>query len=70
MVKIDITVEDALRSEGRLVAVLSLLPAKFIAECIDYERKHANRPAILKRLHQRYSKFRTMRERKEIIGDD
>jgi hypothetical protein len=50
-----------------MIAVLSDLTEDQLRAALDAELKTHKRPAIARRLHQRYSAMRTARERVEII---
>jgi hypothetical protein len=50
-----------------MIAVLSTLTEDELKQVLDVELKTYKRPAIARRLHQRYSAMRTARERVEII---
>jgi len=50
-----------------LNAALPSLQEKELADLLEAELLTARRPAIVKRLHQRYSVLRTTRERAEIM---
>jgi len=50
-----------------MIAVLSDLPEGELKDALDVELKTHKRPAIARRLHQRYSAMRTARERVEIM---
>ena len=50
-----------------MIAVLSDLTEDELKVALDAELKTHKRPAIARRLHQRYSAMRTARERVEII---
>ena len=38
-----------------------------LANCINYEVSRYKRPTIIKRLHQRYAKLFTARQREELL---
>jgi len=50
-----------------MIAVLSDLTEDEVKQALDVELKTHKRPAIARRLHQRYSAIRTARERAEIM---
>ncbi len=50
-----------------MIAVLSDLTEGELKDALDAELKTHKRPAIARRLHQRYSAMRTARERGEIM---
>jgi hypothetical protein len=50
-----------------MIAVLSDLTEGELKDALDVELKTHKRPAIARRLHQRYSAMRTARERGEIM---
>lgn len=50
-----------------MIAVLPDLTEDELKAALDAELKTHKRPAIARRLHQRYSALRTARERVEII---
>jgi hypothetical protein len=50
-----------------MIAVLSDLTEDEVKQALDAELKTHKRPAIARRLHQRYSAIRTARERAEIM---
>jgi hypothetical protein len=50
-----------------MIAVLSDLTEEQLKDALDVELKTHKRPAIARRLHQRYSAMRTARERVEIM---
>ena len=50
-----------------MIAVLSDLREDQLKQALDVELKTHKRPAIARRLHQRYSAVRTARERGEIM---
>jgi hypothetical protein len=50
-----------------MIAVLSDLTEEQLKDALDVELKTHKRPAIARRLHQRYSAMRTARERIEIM---
>jgi hypothetical protein len=50
-----------------MIAVLSDLTEAQLKDALDVELKTHKRPAIARRLHQRYSAMRTARERAEIM---
>jgi len=50
-----------------MIAVLSDLTEDELKQALDVEMKTHKRPAIARRLHQRYSAVRTARERGEIM---
>jgi len=50
-----------------MIAVLSTLTEDELKQVLDVELETYKRPAIARRLHQRYSAMRTARERGEIM---
>jgi hypothetical protein len=50
-----------------MIAVLSDLTEDELKAALDAELKTHKRPAIARRLHQRYSALRTARERGELL---
>ena len=50
-----------------MIAVLSDLTEDQLKAALDAELKTHKRPAIARRLHQRYSALRTARERDELL---
>jgi len=50
-----------------MIAVLSDLTEDELKDALDAELKTHKRPAIARRLHQRYSAMRTARERVQIM---
>ena len=50
-----------------MIAVLSDLTEEQLKDALDVELKTHKRPAIARRLHQRYSAMRTARERVELL---
>ena len=50
-----------------MIAVLSDLTEEQLKDALDAELKTHKRPAIARRLHQRYSAMRTARERVELL---
>jgi hypothetical protein len=50
-----------------MIAVLSDLTEDELKTALDAELKTHKRPAIARRLHQRYSALRTARERDELL---
>ena len=50
-----------------MIAVLSTLTEDELKQVLDVELETYKRPAIARRLHQRYSAMRTARERVEIM---
>lgn len=50
-----------------MIAVLSDLTEGQLKDALDAELKTHKRPAIARRLHQRYSALRTARERVELL---
>jgi hypothetical protein len=50
-----------------MIAVLSDLTEDELKAALDAELKTHKRPAIARRLHQRYSALRTARERDELL---
>ena len=50
-----------------MIAVLSDLSEAEVKQALDAELNTHKRPAIARRLHQRYSAIRTAREREEIM---
>jgi len=50
-----------------MIAVLSTLTEDELKQVLDVELETHKRPAIARRLHQRYSAVRTARERVEIM---
>jgi hypothetical protein len=50
-----------------MIAVLSTLTEDELKQVLDVELETYKRPAIARRLHQRYSAMRTARERAEIM---
>ncbi len=50
-----------------MIAVLSDLTENELKAALDAELKTHKRPAIARRLHQRYSALRTARERDELL---
>jgi hypothetical protein len=50
-----------------MIAVLSDLTEEQLKGALDAELKTHKRPAIARRLHQRYSALRTARERDELL---
>ncbi len=50
-----------------MIAMLSDLTEGELKDALDAELKTHKRPAIARRLHQRYSAMRTARERGEIM---
>lgn len=50
-----------------MIAVLSDLTEEQLKQALDAELKTHKRPAIARRLHQRYSALRTARERDELL---
>jgi len=50
-----------------MIAVLSDLTESELKDALDAELKTHKRPAIARRLHQRYSALRTARERDELL---
>ena len=50
-----------------MIAVLSDLTEDQLKQALDVELKTHKRPAIARRLHQRYSAVRTARERVDIM---
>ena len=50
-----------------LTARLGDLTEKEVKALLDEEIAQHKRPAIIRRLHQRYSSLRTMRERDELL---
>jgi hypothetical protein len=50
-----------------MIAVLSDLTEEQLKAALDAELKTHKRPAIARRLHQRYSAMRTARERIELL---
>jgi hypothetical protein len=50
-----------------MIAVLSDLTEEQLKDALDVELRTHKRPAIARRLHQRYSAMRTARERVEIM---
>lgn len=50
-----------------MIAVLSDLTEEQLKAALDAELKTHKRPAIARRLHQRYSTMRTARERVELL---
>jgi len=51
-----------------MIAVLSDLTESELKQALDAEMDTHKRPAIARRLHQRYSAVRTAREREEIMA--
>lgn len=51
-----------------LTASLSQMKEDDIKRLLDQEMARHKRPAIVRRLHQRYSTLRTMRERAELMA--
>lgn len=49
------------------VALLPTLTEEQVKRMLDDEIKRYKRPAYVRRLHQRYSSLRTMRERGELM---
>jgi Trp operon repressor len=56
----------ALSSWADLNKILSMLREDQVKEMMEIELANRRRKDIVERLHQRYSKLRTARERKEI----
>jgi len=50
-----------------MIAVLSDLTEEQLKDALDAELKTHKRPALARRLHQRYSALRTARERDELL---
>ncbi len=50
-----------------MIAVLSDLTEEQLKQALDAEMKTHKRPALARRLHQRYSALRTARERDELL---
>lgn len=50
-----------------MIAVLSDLTEDELKQALDAELKTHKRPALARRLHQRYSAMRTARERVELM---
>ncbi len=50
-----------------MIAVLSDLTEEQLKDALDVELKTHKRPALARRLHQRYSAMRTARERDELL---
>jgi hypothetical protein len=50
-----------------MIAVLSDLTEGELKDALDAELKTHKRPALARRLHQRYSALRTARERDELL---
>ena len=50
-----------------LAATLTNMAEDEVKRLLDLEVTHYKRPAIVRRLHQRYSILRTQRERKSIL---
>ena len=50
-----------------MIAVLSDLTEAQLKDALDVELETHKRPALARRLHQRYSAMRTARERVEIM---
>ena len=50
-----------------LAATLTDMAEDEVKRLLDLEVTHYKRPAIVRRLHQRYSILRTQRERKSIL---
>ena len=50
-----------------MIAVLSDLTEEQLKAALDVELKTHKRPALARRLHQRYSAMRTARERDELL---
>ena len=50
-----------------MIAVLSNLTEDELKQVLDVELETHKRPALARRLHQRYSALRTARERREIM---
>ena len=50
-----------------MIAVLSTLTEDELKQVLDVELETHKRPAIARRLHQRYSAVRTARERVELL---
>lgn len=50
-----------------MIAVLSDLTEEQLKAALDAELKTHKRPALARRLHQRYSAMRTARERDELL---
>jgi hypothetical protein len=50
-----------------MIAVLSTLTEDELKQVLDVELETHKRPAIARRLHQRYSAMRTARERVELL---
>jgi hypothetical protein len=50
-----------------MIAVLSDLTEEQLKAALDAELKTHKRPALARRLHQRYSALRTARERDELL---
>ena len=52
-----------------MIAVLADLTEEQLKDALDAELNTHKRPAIARRLHQRYSALRTARERVELIKE-
>ena len=54
---------------NEFVSMLSEFTEAELTKMLTHERAHENRRHYVERIHARYSKLRTARERKEILNE-